>query len=76
MIEKLNYIDMTPGRSANILREIQQFRLDMKEATDATLKAQGPQKNLDSPYASDRAGRTNIYKSWSESDWKRTLDII
>ncbi|TDJ09544.1 MAG: hypothetical protein E2O68_00110 [Deltaproteobacteria bacterium] len=70
-VPKLNYRDTSKTQSEQIYREMQQTRIDMNYNAQQLRKTQMPQRDLNSPYISDREGYTpRIKGSLDEGNWR------
>jgi len=77
MVPYINYRDLSPERSGEIVRNLQQLREDINYNGNAIKEElRQPKGNLNSPYAPDRSGAQNIKGSDQETHWRRRLDII
>ncbi len=77
VVPKLNYTDLSPSRSAEVVRQIQQLREDVRATGNGIAEEiKQPKGNLNSPYAPERAGEQKILGTDLELAWKRRLDLI
>jgi hypothetical protein len=77
-IARLNYRDLSIGRASDIVRQLQQLRVDVKETGKYVTEELKPQVkgNPNSPYAPERVGEQKILGTDIESSWRRRLDLI
>ena len=77
-IAHLNYRDLSIGRASDIVRQLQQLRVDVKETGKyVTEELKPPAKgNPNSPYSPERAGELKILGTDIESSWRRRLDLL
>jgi len=69
-VPKLHYTDTSKTQSSQIYRELQQTRVDMNYNAEKLRETLKPQRNVDSPYITDREGYTHIKGSLDEGNWR------